>query len=313
MTDKPNYEELEARLAEMEGIMEALRSGRVDAIVGERDVALVRLRETEEALRRLNDELEQRVSQRTAELEQSNRALETALAELRSAHVRMVEVERLTALGTIAAKVAHELNNPLMGVQNALAYARRHTTELPAIQALDDAQHELLRVKDIGEMMLHLARPQPRFSSVMIADLLERTLAVLGPDLHARGIDVVNEISRDFPRVRADASRLEQVFFNLVSNARDAMEGEEEKRLRFGARLERGMLIFEVEDTGRGISEYERKKLFDPFFTTKQAQGSGLGLPISKSIIDSLGGWIDFISREGDGTTFSVGLPLAEE
>ncbi len=308
----PTYEELVRRLRDTDRVFEALRSGQVDAIIGDRDVALVRLREAEEALRRLNAELEQRVHERTGELEGANRALGKALAELRDFHVRMMAVERLSALGTIAATIAHEVNNPLMGLQNALAFARRHVTEAVAREALEDAERDASRIAAIVETISRVARPLPKTDRIAVGDLLEQTLLLVRRDFSSQGIRIDTEIAPNLPPIQGDAGRLQQVFLNLLTNARDALDQQPDKRIRITASSDKDGLHVAFDDSGAGIQEELMERIFDPFFTTKPGRGTGLGLPIAKTIIEDMGGHLSVHSAPDRGTTFSLLLPIIE-
>lgn len=313
-TAKPSYEELQQRLAEAEEVIRVLRSGEIDAIIGERDIALVRLRATEEALRKLTTELEERVRERTVQLEETNTRLARAMDELRAAQVRLIESERLTTLATLAAAVAHEVNNPLMGVQNAVSYARRRAHEDEVREALADADEGLQRMADIVRNLLGFVRPAERRTvRAEVPVVVDRTLGFLGADLQARGVAVVVEMASSLPAAAIDPGRLQQVLTNLLTNARDAVAGSAEKRLLIRAEQADGRVRIEVQDSGPGVSAEIRERIFDPFFSTKPGQGTGLGLPVSRSLVEDCGGRLTLESGPGEGARFVVALPVFGE
>jgi len=243
-------------------------------------------------------------------------------------HVRELEgqlrrSDRLAALGTLAAGLAHEIKNPL-------ASLRTFTRIIP--RKFEDARfretfmrvvpHELERINGIVEQLLELARPiRLRPAPLTVPGVLDRVLELYANELEAKGIVVTREYAREVPSITADPERLYEAFVNLVSNAIAAMApggrltvrtawhrpGEPVGRGTAGRRVR-----VEIEDTGSGISASEADKVFDPFFTTK-AEGTGLGLALTHKIIEDHGGSIGFRSAPGVGTVFTVLLPLASE
>jgi len=156
---------------------------------------------------------------------------------------------------------------------------------------------------------------------VCVNDALSRAHEMFDQQLRLREIRVVKELAEDLPVVLADANRLEQVFINLLVNARDAIEQKVEragrrdldKEIRLKTRCGKGWVFIEVTDTGIGIPEHLRGKIFEPFFTTKKVgQGTGLGLSISYGIVQDYGGRIEVESELDEGSTFVVRFPAAE-
>jgi signal transduction histidine kinase len=247
-------------------------------------------------------DMEQRVAEAT---EKYRRAREAAAI-----------AQRLAATGRLAAGVAHEINNPLGGMVNA---ARRLEKDLPAGQRgreyLDLISEGLQRIGGIVRQMTQFQRPARELAPVDVAGALGDALRFAGHRLE--GVEVHREIAEDLPAVLGDRNALEQVFLNLVLNAADAVSraagGEAERKLTVRARAEAGgRLVVEIEDTGCGMTAEERDAAFDIFHTTKGAgEGSGLGLPVAHSIIESHGGELSLESAKGRGTRAIVSLPAA--
>jgi two-component system, NtrC family, sensor histidine kinase AtoS len=245
------------------------------------------------------------------------------VSQVRELESQLRRSDRLAALGTLAAGLAHEIKNPL-------ASLRTFTRIIP--RKFEDARfretfmrvvpHELERINGIVEQLLELARPiRLRPAPLTISGVLDRVLELYANELDAKGIVVTREYAREVPSITADPERLYEAFVNLVSNAIAAMAPGGRLTLRTGwhrpgepmGRGAAGRRVrVEIEDTGSGISASEAEKVFDPFFTTK-AEGTGLGLALTHKIIEDHGGSIGFRSAPGVGTVFTVLLPLAPE
>lgn len=244
-------------------------------------------------------------------LRQLNAELQKTLAELRATQQQVIQSEKLAALGTLAAGVAHELNNPMMGVLNYVDYARGAVQDPEVRQLLAKADRELQRMRDLLKNMLTFARPiSERLTVVSVPAVLERAVQLLEPEFRARHITLLKEIPDTLPPVAAKEGPLQQVFVNLLMNARDAVAGCAEQTVRISVYEQADAVFVAVRDTGVGIPEEIQGRIFDPFFTTKPpGQGTGLGLSIAQSIIADLGGAIRVESQPGAGATFTVALP----
>jgi signal transduction histidine kinase/CheY-like chemotaxis protein len=251
-------------------------------------------------------------------------ALIRDITEEKAIERKLAEAERLAALGVLAAGIGHEINNPLMVVQeNArfVAQALGSLAEQPTADAfaasvrsmrhmLDDIVNGSQRMKNIvDDLRLFRREDSPDLAAVDV-----RAAVATAIDIARMHIDQRAVLERDIaavPRVLASDGKLSQVFLNLVINAAQSIPDGDARaqRLRVTTRTDaRGWAVVEVSDTGCGISAADMAKVFDPFFTTKR-EGMGLGLSICRQIITSYGGTIEIESEVGRGTTFRVSLP----
>lgn len=222
-----------------------------------------------------------------------------------------VRTERLVILGTLAAGIAHEVRNPLEAIKGA-AQIIGGSSEDPTVRKFTRIIKD--EVTELGRFLdgfLGFARPAPlRLESVTANSLVEETLELLDPLCGDRGITLIRELTEPLPPVTADAQQVKQVLMNLCLNAIQAMP--DGGRLTVVARPTatdgQGGMELSVCDTGSGVAESIRNKIFEPFVTTK-AGGSGLGLAVSRSIVERHGGRIWMTTEEGRGTTFTVWLP----
>ena len=217
--------------------------------------------------------------------------------------------EKLAALGTLSAGLAHELRNPLNTV-SMLMYAMGRDISAEDRFSPDVAviQGELQRMSLLIEQFLAFARPQPpHFQRERIEEIMEETLLLIGPEARTRGIAIRKEWTKDLPLVWADGTQIKQVFLNLLLNALQAMAHTGTLTVRLS--VSGGSLLTAIMDEGEGISPEVKAKLFEPFFSTKQG-GTGLGLSISQRMIEGHNGRLRLFSQPGTGTSAIVRLPL---
>jgi signal transduction histidine kinase len=282
--------------------------------LAEQTAMLGQLHASEQGLRHLNESLEQRVTDRTAALEQQTQRLQHEISERHRMQEALVQREKLAALGTLLANVAHELNNPLAVATVQLdnlqeAWGAGAWTEDIAVlrQAVD-------RCTSVVQSFLALARQQaPTRQVVALNAVIDDVLVLVRHALEADGITVQLHLADDLMPLWADANQLHHVVSNLLTNAHDALRQTAPPRhltLTTAASADRTQVLLTVTDTGPGIPEDLQRRLFEPFFTTKsQRGGSGLGLPLCRSIVEGHHGSIQLTSRPGQGTTVHVALP----
>ncbi len=251
-------------------------------------------------------------------------AQDARMDELEEGRIRqqLFESEKLAATGRLTASIAHEINNPLEAIKNALyLLVAGSAPDAPQREFLELAQRETERVSRIIRQMLGVARPSVSMTPTDVNKVVQEVLTLVEPQLRRRHILPRVELDETLPPIQASADQLKQVFLNLFLNARDAMPngGELLVQTRIAQRqdsvvLAEKHLVVRVRDDGEGIPEEVRRRVFEPFFSTKGARrGTGLGLWVCQEIIRSHGGQIQVNSKLGKGTTFLVGLPLPQE
>jgi PAS domain S-box-containing protein len=222
--------------------------------------------------------------------------------------------EKLSSIGLLAAGVAHEVNTPLTGVSSYTQMLLSMIPETdPKHALLEKMQRQTERATNIVGNLLNFSRTgtSEEFTEIDVNTLLNDTLQLLEPQLRKCSINIVKEYTVNPPPIFGNSGKLQQVFTNLILNARDAMYDGGTITLR--TRSEGDGVVVEVEDTGEGIPEENLSKVFDPFFTTKGVgNGTGLGLAVSYGIIQEHSGTIKVSSREGIGTIFTLVFPTAE-
>jgi PAS domain S-box-containing protein len=225
----------------------------------------------------------------------------------------LYQSEKLAALGTMAAGIAHEMNNPLGIITTRIEVMLLDAEQqrLPA-QVIDDLQvlhRASQRVARIAASLRSFARHTPNDRVPLdLNAVVDESLQLMQKPLAAENIRVVTALDRTLPPILGEATTLHQVLMNLLTNAREAMPGGGQIRLETGPAERPGWIRLLVADTGPGIPAEEISRIFDPFFTTKRT-GTGLGLSVTYGIIQEHGGTVDVQSRPGEGTTFILGFP----
>jgi histidine kinase len=242
---------------------------------------------------------------------------------------QLIQASKMATLGEMATGVAHELNQPLAVIKTASSFFMKKVNKREKIESeilftlSEEIDSHVDRASRIINHMREFGRKSdPKLDEIQINDVLEKSFEIFSQQLAVRGIEVAWEIEENLPLILADAGRLEQVFINLLINARDAIEETWElkspqkgdKKIALKSRSEGKWVFVEVQDTGGGVAGSIIDKVFEPFFTTKDAgKGTGLGLSISYRIVHDLGGSIKVVSRKGEGARFIVTFPSVPE
>lgn len=243
------------------------------------------------------------------------RRLGERLKEIQEMQLQLVRSERLAAVGQLSAGVAHEINNPLGGI---MGFAEMLLRSGLTGQQREDAEAILRESKRLGGIVRNLLRFSrgggENREPVDLAAILEATLQLSAFELRRANIEVERSLSPGLPKVLGAAGQLQQVFLNIVTNARHAMEGRSGGRLRVQAFAEGGKVTLRFEDNGGGIPPENLGRIFEPFFTTKPSgKGTGLGLSISYGIIRDHKGSIHAENVPGGGAAFVIELPAVPE
>jgi len=235
-----------------------------------------------------------------------------AEAEIARQRENLHQREKLAAMGSLLAGVAHELNNPLSIVVGRATMLEEDAAEPTARSSARTIRIAAERCARIVKTFLSMARQRrAQRSEVMIDRILDACLDILAYNLRSSGIDVEKRVAPHLPVVSGDADQLHQVFLNLIVNAQQALEQRQApRRLRVTAEADGAGLRVEIADNGPGIPESIRSRIFDPYFTTKPAgSGTGIGLAVSLGIVESHGGSLTVDCPAGGGAVFKVSLP----
>lgn len=282
---------------------------------------------TEEALRQARDELEIRVAERTAELKSANNALVQQMDEqrrteetLQSTRAELTRVARITTIGELTASIAHEVNQPLAAVvANADAcvawLSREHPDLAEARAAADRATQGATRASEvIARIRSLISKATPEKSRLHINRVIEQTVALAAGQAAANDVAIEYQFAPHLPPVLGDSIQLQQVILNLLMNGIEAMTTVTNRPRKLVLRSDSqsgGQIRVSIQDSGIGISADVMVRLFEPFFTTR-SKGMGMGLPISRSIIEAHGGRLWAESSDSGGAIFQFTLPSGE-
>jgi PAS domain S-box-containing protein len=252
----------------------------------------------EEALKISHNELEKRVEERTQ--------------KLKEAHEQLLHSEKLAAIGKLTASLAHEINNPLAGIQSVIEGIKRDFTLDEDYQKLSDmALSECSRVKDLIKNLQDFNKPSSGVKEVLnIHTLLDQMLAMVEKEYKTANIRLIKLYTSDLPNLQIVPDQIKQVLLNLLSNAKDAIVDKNGVVTVSTENLGSKIAVC-IKDNGSGISDSILPFIFDPFYSTKK-KGSGLGLSVSYGIIKKHGGRIDVVNEPGRGTAFTIILPIEQ-
>ncbi len=259
--------------------------------------------------------LKLQVKTRTRELQASNEQLQRETTERKQAQAQLIQLEKMKALDTLSAGIAHELNNPLMGMLNFVQYCIKNTSsDDRKYEVLKDTEDATQRCIDIVRNLLAFSRmgDKESYEKQSCGVLIDQALKLIS--YRTEGVLIEHCISEDTPEIPMKANGIRQVFLNLLTNALDAMENEEKKEIRITERREGEYVRITIADSGCGIPAEDTGKVLDPFFTTKgPTKGTGLGLSVSRTIVEEHGGMIRCESEPGEGSEFTILLPIESE
>ncbi|WP_413818627.1 sensor histidine kinase [Shinella sp.] len=269
------------------------------------------------------NELERRVDERTADLARVNEQIELEIAErrlteqeLRKTQADLIQAGKLAGLGQMSAALSHEFNQPLAA---AKTYADSAALLIDRGR-VPEAQDNVRRISGLIDRMASISRhlrnfarkPNEKLGPVPLPDVIADTLEIVAPRLKAADAKLVVQLGEQALVVKAGPVRLQQVLVNIISNAADAVEGLDDRRIVLTARREEEHVIVEVHDRGPGVPAAIAERIFDPFFTTKGVgKGLGLGLSISYNIIKDFGGNLSVGNHPEGGAVFRIVLDVA--
>jgi signal transduction histidine kinase len=279
------------RTAELKKTVEQLR----DEVAARKEAAQAR-KLVEEQLQALNDDLERRVESRTRELQETQ--------------AQYLHAEKLSAIGQLSASIAHEFNNPLQGIMTILKVFRRANLEEEDKELLEIAIIESERIKNLIRSLQDFNRPSSGKKAVIdIHASLNSLLLLCKFDFKRKKIRTQVIYDQQLPQIMAIPDQIKQVFLNLLNNAADACR--ENGVITITTWQEENRVAVAIKDNGEGIKPENRDRIFQPFFTTKpEVKGTGLGLSVCYGIVKNHHGDILFDSQPGQGSTFTVYLPV---
>lgn len=297
---KTNIKLLDSHRASINLMQDAiLARQQTEAMNEELKIEIAERKKAEEALHALNEELEHRVERRTLELQKTQK--------------EYMHMEKLSAIGKLSASIAHEFNNPLQGIMSVLIGLKsRAVLDEEDKVLLDEAIDECIRIRDLIRNLQEFNRPSSGVKTLLnVHKTLDSLILLHKSDFKKKRISVVLDYAEQLPQIEVVSDQIKQVFLNLLTNAADACHQpggvitintwqEDEKRVAVS-----------IKDTGIGIQPSDMESIFQPFYTTKpEVKGTGLGLSISYGIVENHQGQFRVESQPGEGSTFTVLLPI---
>ena len=244
-------------------------------------------------------------------------ALNQMMTELEKRQEQLIQSRKIASIGTLTAGIAHEINNPVNNISLILESLLEDADNMDAVERhklYQEAMDQADRTSEMVRNLLEFSRAShPRMEEVNLVEVADKTARLLSNELNLHNIKFVKEVKAGLPNARLDKGGLQQVLLNLFMNSIQAMENGGELKVVIGPADIPGEIRIDVIDNGPGIPPEYIGQIFDPFFTTKkEGVGTGLGLSVSYNIIKKNGGWMEVQSQPGQGTCFSIILPLGE-
>ncbi|MGA1825530.1 MAG: ATP-binding protein [bacterium] len=269
------------------------------------------LMESIEAIEKLNVKLQDKIEQRTAELNAINKELQKTLDDLEKSKAQLIQSEKMASVGRLAAGMAHELNNPVGAIRNYLQDILEDISQKdPFWDRLKRAEKATGRCKKIVDALLTFVSQNKVIKSVDIKHIIETTVLKAEKEISNPNIEIFKELEVQLPEIKVASIQIEQVLMNIIMNAKDAIK--DEGYIKIKSYKDSENIYVEISDNGEGIPEEIQDKIFDPFFTTKSpGNGMGLGLAISYNIVKEFNGDIRVNSRKGKETIFIITLPMS--
>ena len=285
---------IERPLAELKKIIRRVREGDLSA-----RVEFARRNDDVGQLGRQFNEMIQELSENRAEIERLHQ-------------FEMARAEHLATLGELAAGLAHEIRNPLAGIAGVVeVMGRELPKESSSHSVLPEVQTEIHHIQAILNDLLAYARPRPpEFHPADLNATVEQAVFLARQQVRTKPIEISLSPEKKLPRISHDPVQIQQVVLNLLLNGIQALHGQ--GQIDVALRQEREWAVIRIMDTGKGIPPESLSKIFKPFFTTRK-EGTGLGLPLAKGIVESHKGKIEVTSEPGQGAQFEVWLPMPRQ
>ena len=295
--DIPYFDEEHLIVGSITGLITATLFGAVILYTKRLEMQIGARRKAELDLQRANEELDQRVREQTAELAKTHRQL--------------LHAEKLSAVGKLSASISHEFNNPLQGIMNVLSAVHDGTqTNDENAQLIEMALKECNRIKKLITQLHSFNRPTTGMvAHIDLHEIIDSMLLMTREDFKTKKLSVEKKYAANMPHILGVDDQIKQVILNLLTNAADACDGQ--GVISITTEVLDKQVAIRIQDNGKGISAANLPHIFEPFFSTKpQVKGVGLGLYVSYGIIKNHHGTIEVSSGEGQGTLFTITLPV---
>jgi len=292
---------------------------------------IINLQSAKRKIEDWSETLEEKVKVRTRELMKAQNAmavimqdLEKSNEQLKATQAQLIQSAKMASVGLLAGGVAHEINNPLTGVLNNVQLIRMMAGQKKDFN-IDDfkellaaVENSALRCKNITQALLNFSHASKGlFKPLSLNEIIEKVFVLMEHELKLQNVSISKELYPDLPQIKGDSQLLQQIIFNIVSNAQWAIQNKPGERtgvviLKTDYDPEKKIITLSISDNGIGIPKENLDKIFEPFFTTKQVgEGTGLGLSIVYNIIEAHYGTIKVESEVGKGATLRISLPVS--